>query len=148
LGDTNNFIDLPKLILTAAVYDWAHHTVVIQHRMSASSLTRSASLSISARRRLSSMYLHPRYAGMAQSVLLSVVMSFVASGVSTTTNFGFHDGYMAHWMTSWFASWMVSTPSLLVALPAVKFIVSLITDSEEDVRAEQTIGAGIQASAT
>lgn len=69
-----------------------------------------------------------RYNAVVMPMVLSIIMSCIVSGISTLTSIGPSTHFVASWMQAWLVSWIVAFPSLLLALPVTRRIVSVIVE--------------------
>ena len=67
-----------------------------------------------------------RYAPVVMPLVLSILMTFVVSMISTLKSLGPTPAFVATWPGAWALSWLVAFPTLLVALPLVRRIVSIV----------------------
>lgn len=69
-----------------------------------------------------------RYNAFVMPLFLSVAMTFVVSAISTLKSLGFNENFLATWPSAWAISWVVAFPTLLIILPAVRWLVGLVVE--------------------
>ncbi len=72
--------------------------------------------------------LPPKYVHVVLPFVLSGIMTFIISGISTVNGVGLAPDLLQTWARAWVLSWMVSFPTLLMVLPAVRRIVGLVVE--------------------
>ncbi len=69
-----------------------------------------------------------RFAPLVLPCLLSLVMTFVVSGVVTIRALGATAAALASWPSAWLLSWLIAFPTLLLALPAVRWLAARLVE--------------------
>ncbi|MBX3174369.1 MAG: DUF2798 domain-containing protein [Gemmatimonadaceae bacterium] len=73
------------------------------------------------------MHIHPRYAPILFSALLSAIMVSIVSAFVLLLNQGWHGGIPAAWLRSCLTTWPVAFPTVAVVAPAVRRVVAGLT---------------------
>lgn len=68
------------------------------------------------------------FARIVMPLILSILMSAIVSAVATATSIGLGANFATTWLSAWGASWLVAFPTLLVVLPAVRWIVAMLVE--------------------
>ena len=74
---------------------------------------------------------HPRYAPVLFSGLLSAIMVSVISGIMLLFNYGLTTGFCALWGKSFLTTWPIAFPTVLVVAPLVRRVVGWLTTRHE-----------------
>ncbi len=75
--------------------------------------------------------LPPGYVRIVMPLILSVFMSAIVSAVATATSIGPGGSFAVTWPSAWGASWVVAFPTLLIVLPAVRWIVAMLVEPSD-----------------
>ena len=74
---------------------------------------------------------HPRYAPVLFSGLLSAIMVSVISGIMLLLNYGLTTGFCTLWGKSFLTTWPIAFPTVLVVAPLVRRVVGWLTTRHE-----------------
>jgi Protein of unknown function (DUF2798) len=72
--------------------------------------------------------LPPRAMAIVMPLILSIFMSAIVSFIATLKALGFSSDLAISWLKAWGLSWAIAFPTLLVVLPAVRWLAGLVVE--------------------
>ena len=73
------------------------------------------------------MHIHPRFAPVLFSALLSAIMVCIVSAFVLTLSQGLHPGFLSQWLKSCATIWPVAFPTVAIVAPWVRRVVNHLT---------------------